>query len=616
MAELNIINKIIGIMPLNKHTRDITIMKHNYIRQKINCMPDDITPENIKLFNINNIDQETDIIKLSCENSNAGLKEFNCKKILESILTDAVNQKYIFKKNADRSFKLQKLVLHTFNNMIDIYKNEKKIPENNIYFIYKGGSYLRIIYDEYKNEVDSNSNFKFLSEFLRGHSKWFKKGDSDYSLLINPNLQNFNEIYCELNILSSFCLLYIREELYKNYHIYFGVDKAQFGLSSENLSSIMNNMNNMLSNINKNPECGKYSDIAKFRSIQYFDEIYDDNYVTDDFEDQKAIVDYDKIQHKFHGRFDFIVFKNNNDSYYRQILKNKNVIYLSINDTNDYDKSHFCLQRLKINFNLTFDEIQKKESSKFTKTNENLNINLAAELIDVSIPKKNDYDLNLIFSDPSVFIEKKKFECDVAVEKIDSITVNSYSLYGFFIDLSIMMFAQHTPWTIVKKDKRIMRYVVLLMLINYRHNKNSIENFNEFYELFKNISIQKINIIGDQINTSEIRNILLQIENFIKIKIKDEILLRMIKKFIDIYISYINRIDISNYNNYNNVIKDFEAAFNINILPAVEWDIIEESYLLNDDQFNYCDMPVLFGGKKNEYIYKYIKYNNKIKNIY
>jgi len=621
--------------------------------------------------------QETNLFKLHpndmiLANTENALEEFNCKKKLEAILTNTINTSVVFKKNVDQSERLQLLIIGTMNKTLKSYRERTKLNPDDVRFIYKGGSFLNILYNKYLNEIAGKKGYDYgegntrpysLLLFLNNNSKWFDKGDSDYSLLINPKLPNFYDIYCDLNKLVYFCLLYIREEIKSNYEKYFAtttknpageVEKNKFGLSTNNLKIMLENMNTVLQSDIKlsNPlqKCGEWANIEKITELSYFDIVYPKSNVS--IEMQRKLL-----------RRDFTVYKSEDKSYlkYLNIPTGGNIngenIFLSINDTNKFNKSNFCLQRLKINFRINYNNVDRTPGEK----------NLASELVDISVPKHDDHDMNQIFDHTDLFLktteftmvmdakenmsevrisplinkisgetvvdynkrledaesretpEHYKMRCDSAIcaikrdglPVIHTLNVDSLSLSGFFLDTSLMLFVQKKPWTIDKGEKRVKRFLVLFILIIYEGSNDNPDYFNTLYNHIKKLLTCSL-LELDKINEEFKR----EINKKTNMKTtKNQKLAKIINYFLDIYSTYIYGKIQSNEETSYLRLRDFIGT-ELGRFGGLKADHIKEIFCKdNKDGYDMCDnVDFLTGGKYN-YKYKFKKYLDKIKQL-
>lgn len=577
-------------------------------------------PHNINLFELKRKDK-----RMNVPGNESTMEQFECKKRFDMISTEAINTTYIFSKTSEKSGKLQDLVLNTINKIIDEYIKLNPIFENQIIFIYKGGSQLRRIFDSYSGKIVGDSRFDFLLRFFQRNSRWFNKGDADYSVLINPNLnpEQFNKAYCDINVLIYFGLLYIRDSIENDLEYYLGPNS---GLTDHQLKEMLRKMNKIADHQHKLEKCGKYSRIINISHLSYFDH----NVKLNESIDNPNI----NMDPK---RVDFAIHKDTEgNSYFRPLGYNKKNIFYSINDTNKFGNSHFCLQRLKINLKARC-EIEKNPikydiaERNFTLGNTNPEAqslsssfehieereytleNFPSELVDISIPKQDDHDLHLIYSDLYLFIEKVNLS--IYKENYEhKINFNSYSLYGFFVDICVALFSTKL-WEAPKVEKRIPRFLILVVLMCFNSDRTNLDRFNYLFNEFKNIIIYNIEVIDGQPQIQGLIDKINTYKNYLRHTIKDVNFANAIVHFEALYIPYINSLTTQNLNSHKNIIRKIDDE-----LSSVKTYDDSDFYVLDDfnfyDEWDYMaqdDDEILFGGNKISYKSKYLKYIHKSK---
>jgi len=108
---------------------------------------------------------------------------------VKGICTDIVVNDFFY---SDESlFKFLILVYNTFEETINRYLKLHSLKENDIFFTFKGGNILRIVYKELILELP-NKVSKNLTDFYKN---FFKRSDADFSIYINPKLTNYQHIY-------------------------------------------------------------------------------------------------------------------------------------------------------------------------------------------------------------------------------------------------------------------------------------------------------------------------------------------------------------------------------------------------------------------------------------
>lgn len=427
------------------------------------------------------------------KNVDLGQEESLCKKNFADIMTDFVSSEKVFNdKNMVYITRFQYLVIETYKIAINKYlyyldkKYKKRFNRNNdIFFTYKGGTTMKILFEKYRSIFEGVNNFKDIS------SK-FKRSDSDYSIFINPNItDNLNnniylEVYKDINKISIVCLTYIKKYIKEHNNEIVPLEL----INDEDIRDIIERMNNKLDDIKTNYE-GDYNFCHKFRKIhsiigmsyfgkQYFTDGEQIQSLTDDKIDGS-------IQNINNTDLQFTEFRDNgyvstkrtnfcltwdlhdkNNRYINPLpdtidIYNNDDIYISINETNEYPvdelnmqlgETQFCLQRIKINFIAYYKvlNIDSTYSYGFFKC--------PSELVDVSIMKRASVDLHKVYE--HIELEFKKY----GYQNEDlHVTYKSYTTYGHISDLCNILFSQFRfPWLAGKYEKRLIRVLFFVFL--------------------------------------------------------------------------------------------------------------------------------------------------------
>ncbi len=261
--------------------------------------------KNEHTIEINNITEEdkksgTSYLDKKIENSKL---EFKYKKeFFMDEITDYINSKKVFSDdNLTKVIRYQYLINSITIKTVKLYCERENINENDIIFMYKGGTMMKVIYETYKN----------LGLHIDDFKDYFKRSDSDYSILINPNFPDdqYYKIYKDLMNISLYILKLIKKIL--NDNINFFLDKDKFTeIEMENMVELMNNKLIKFKNETKdeNNISLQIKNIKKFIGVSIFDK----NYICKNIENE---------------------YKNNNINYY-SFSKNENR-----NDVDIYDKN-------------------------------------------------------------------------------------------------------------------------------------------------------------------------------------------------------------------------------------------------------------------------------------
>ncbi len=443
------------------------------------------------------------------------LETFAQKKKFYDVNTDFIAKKKIFnEKNQTTIFYFQYLVNNLFNKIINEYSKTNNLIDQ-LYFIFKGGTSMKIMYEKYKTLLINNHNlFNHLNNF-------FGRSDSDYAVLLSQKLDKdkYNFHYYNLNKIIFNCLKKINEFINNNLEKILPLNT----ITIDDMKELVVEYNKILSKDRQ--ENGK---LLPERELTYFDKvkeiigvrIYDKVYVDETKLPTSTITtggNYNKLNLFMTGgesvlnKFEITHFlKEDNTMPVNPLKKKKKLaelkpyakkpiekqsfyitlvnvdgnflasnvkidndklpsydsgIYQYANETNRYKASeekeyytYFTLHRVKINIILYYKTFDNK-IGQFT---------APAELIDVPITLFEDY-------------KSKNLDLANVVKKYiytlnnKSLQFNSYTLYGFIDDIfKALYFEQKFPWGDVKYDKKINR-VLFLLLMYCLNNFNNVE---------------------------------------------------------------------------------------------------------------------------------------------
>lgn len=433
---------------------------------------------------------------------NEDFKGFMNKFVINNLLQD-VNLK----------MKFLNLVSQTFNTIIDNYNKKNNLSnENAVIFLYKGGNLLRIFYKKFLSNFKNNSTInvnQIVDDIFAGE---FGKSDDDYTILINPNLQNFDKIHSDMVYLSYVCLEIIRDQLQVDREYYFDyfkmplyekkvtLIKALKKAIDENSFKSLSNPESPYYNYEivgillddvyapvppKNQSVEKYLDIINepYPQIKYMAELYPIKYPSLEsvrnfkkFEDDTDVIEHITSSKKNDS---FIVpYDSNQAAIYSPKTRTKNMIYVSHNNiliTDDPSAiTSFVLNRNKINSFLYL------KNSGFGKPDDLVYVSAPGELVDVTIGNHEDYGLAYMYkTDLMHNLADYIFTYDDC-----QFVTKGYSFDYLIHDLENMLFGQtdNKPWLDKKYEKRLKR----LLLLGYL---KSLVKYGpeETEELFSNI---------------------------------------------------------------------------------------------------------------------------------
>ncbi len=569
-----------------------------------------------KIFNNYNVEERNILNKedgvIFSESSDETEKKrqftlMQCKKRFLDLMTSMVAKEVCFTdKNQTFVAKFQLLVNTVYNTNLTNYINYRrkqgaKLNDNDILFLYKGGTTMKILYDKYK-KILLNKGF---NEFFNDLPKEFERSDSDYTILINPSIQrkknniSFERVYYDINVISYHCL-----DILRNYFNFFPNFFVPLNLITDDIIlNKLTEMNTVLDKIKReNPECTNVANINRFIGISYLNKdvfVETENLPTE--LDTTFLASNDAITSPRYQDFlrnhktptqvpDFIMsLTNTNNKYYKKINPDKkDNIYLSMNESNEYNNNgvlaYFSLHRLKINFVAYY--ISNDNKIGF--------FDCPSELIDVSILKKQATGLPLFYSHADKEFKVYKYENP----KLE-FQFKSYSIYGHINDLIFTLFdVSKYPWDDAKYKKRIRRlmfFIVMEIIINVKNETQ-----------MKNLLILIKSLINDGTNLNKNNNTYLRrlntsiINRLYTIKLSDNVHFACIG-FFERLVKLMNPFYLGEngpqFNKFMLDIKSLLDLLDVANLPDIT-DLTENSLIK------------LLGGQ-DEYYLKYLKYKAK-----
>jgi hypothetical protein len=541
------------------------------------------------------------------ENNSNGRNIFNQKKIFYNLLTDFIASEKIYTDDKqDTIFLFQYLVNVFFNTFIKLYKDKNNYDDSDLFFIYKGGTVIQILYKKYIDLFDN-------ADFLSAYDDNFKRSDSDYSIFINKKKFNddnsYNKIFYDMNILTYNILEKIKDML-----LDLKIGKQILPLhtiTSDELKKKLDIINKTLRE--RKGELDFFDDVDEFIGLTLNDITYMAKSIPDNFNIHRIEDKYDKEDENNYNSLskkEDVFYKNKKVSVNRQgffvstieergssktkiIMINdqaanivSNGIYTYFNQTNRYTRSgsgndynDFTLHRMKINCILYY-----KTKADQTNGVKYGFINCPGELIDVPIAKFDDYKVDKQSEHVNKYYKNYLNENKIYSKKL---SFKSYSLEGFIDDLLLTFTEVNLPWELDKYKKKLIRLTLLILLLLYNeYNKDYKENLIKFCEEY----------ISYLSNSTTDYNFLLNYKINNKKQMKEDDLIKLyIDYFCLVKTKITNSKDKEEYDNMIKIIKDDFDKF-IDYLKNHQGNIIS----------NYNE-----NNEKVPYLKKYLKYKNK-----
>jgi len=538
---------------------------------------------------------------------------FNQKKIFYNLVTDFIASEKIYTDDKqDEIFLFQYLVNTFFNTFIKLYNDKNKYNDTDLFFLYKGGTVMQILYKKYIDLFDN-------PYFLRAYAANFKRSDSDYSIFINNQTfyqpDQYNKIFYDMNILTYNILGKIKNILTDN-----KIGKYILPLTtitSDDLSSTLIKVNKTLNS--EREKLNLFKDVDKFigltlNDITYMNESIPENFSIHRLEDKNGNEDTVNISKKEEMFYTNKKVSVNRQGFFVSTIKDRispktkiimindqagniddqanndsNGIYNYFNQTNRFSRSgtsqefnDFTLHRMKINCILYY-------KTKAAQTNGVVKygfFNCPGELIDVPIAKINDYKLEKQSTHVHKYYKNYLNENKIYSKNL---IFKSYSLEGFIDDLVLTFTEVNLPWELDKYNKKLNRLSLLVLLLLYNeYNKDYRVNLIDFCEKY-------IAYLSDTSNDySHLLNYKINTKKELK---KDELVNLYIKYFCEVKNKIKSKDDRFKYNEMIQTIKDVFDNF-IKYLKSSKG----QGNIISDyDKDN----------EKVPYLKKYLKYKKK-----
>ena len=388
-------------------------------------------------------------------------------KELKGVMTDLVV--YEFLNTSKQLCRFISTVYNTFNEAIKLYNSHMNLSDANVFFVYKGGNILRFV----SNQVFYNMPGQVKNDLIAYYRDSFKKSDADFTIYINPALENFDKIFNDMTNLAYLLHNHLRNLFFANPTEYFNFYNLSLTAKEELLLKYLGKLNES-EVIKQQIIPGSYVSLKLPSTSAYFTEKQTNlKYIPkSDFEivfNKKANIlnsadpnDPDRISSV--ARFSLKpIHLQQFDNLELSDLGHKQLpIYgdiwqseflISVNRTTSFMVSggliSFNLIRSKISFNaerISGDQIILDK--------------LDGELIDVSITNKGDYVVEKFFTNPDKHIMEYKLEEDDC-----TVSFRAYSIEYLIGDLENILFVQNAyPWDDPKYIKRLKRLLFMYYL--------------------------------------------------------------------------------------------------------------------------------------------------------
>lgn len=408
-------------------------------------------------------------------------------KEAQGIVTDIVIDEFL--KESDKMFNFMRTICILFNDSIDLYCEKmglkKTVREGNsyvlgdIYFMYKGGNVLRLLFNEFRknlsNKVSNIARDKFAN--------FFKKSDSDFSIIINPELPNYDMVYDDMIRLSYIIQKLVRDKIFNK--IPNGDSNDVFSYIEYNdakkmvvLKKVFEDMKSMNSITDPNNELFYGANILK---VKIFSESFGINgYKKEETNSSKKDMILDILNKKTPSGDRILgTYFYSEDKYVYPISINKGLDFIRGGEEN-LIRVKFALVRTKLNMEVSFIKNGKEDFK-----------NIGGELIDCTVMHRLTHNLDTLEKYEK---GKKKMTHYILSNGSENILFHGYNLDGLIKDLELILFIdKDKPWEDLKYKKRINRLFFLYMVDLFETIK-TLEKRKELIDKFRTYIINDINL--------------------------------------------------------------------------------------------------------------------------
>jgi hypothetical protein len=386
---------------------------------------------------------------------------------LKDTFTDFVND--VILNNENSLFNFLYIITSLFQDAISIYKRSKDLKENDIFFILKGGNVLRFVAKNFLFNISGGTT----DILLNFYKNFFKRSDADFSIVINPALQDYENIFNDMSLLTYNLLKHIQSIFELNKTRFFEWYKYDNEGKKALIHDLFNNIQELDFSKNDTWKTRTITSVA-FENISYDDESIYKN-------PQDIAV---RFKERYNLKTDTVLWPIDNTN---------EEIYVSYNEALSFMKDRlikFNLIRAKYGFTVHYHDTIKNTPEI---------ISIGGELIDVSIGHRDDEFVNKFYD--TVKKNISLFELKISDRKI--FKFRSYSILYLFKDLYRILFIDvDYPWKDSKYVKRLNRlfYIGYIdLFVKFPDNKKRLDYLNLLLEII--LSIEKL--LSDETNNKD-----------------------------------------------------------------------------------------------------------------
>lgn len=370
---------------------------------------------------------------------------------LKSVATDIVVNEFF--KTDSSLYQFLAITSRSFERMLSLYAQREGISGKDLFFVYKGGNILRIISKEFLLELP-NSATRELDEYYRA---FFKRGDADFGIYINPYLEDYEKVFHDVTMLSYLLQAKLRMMFSENMMKYFDFFRFNKEYQQILLRPYLDQFNQAK---------GFENQFIDFRIGDASSKGMTFNYVT---EPDQAI--------------DFI---NKNEDWMTQvrdaailnIFDSKTEMKITHNNALDFAGEK---KGVRMKFNLTrtkfFFTLLKVDGT---------TRNVGGELIDVGVSHRSTSSTDHFFENVNQYITTYR----LSYKNVCDLKFMAYSMKYLIHDLEDILFDQKPyPWTVMKYEKRLNRYIYMHFINIFIQMENGTEKRDILQDLLRKIFI-------------------------------------------------------------------------------------------------------------------------------
>lgn len=370
---------------------------------------------------------------------------------LKNVATDLVVNEFF--KSEDSLYNFLSYVYVAFEKVLDKYIIARALKPRDVFFLHKGGNILRIVSKEFLLELPSSAT-REITDF---YANFFKRGDADFAIYVNPYLKDYDNIFHELTLVSYLLQDGIRKHFAQNLMQYFDI----FRFNQEYQRSLFR----------------PYLDL--FNNSEGFENMFTDFKIGElsafgkDFE----YANNPDVTMKF-IREDENWLKPVRRAAIKEIKSNLGIMTVTHNNALDFVGGN---EEVREKFNLT----RTKFIFTLLQTNGRTR-NVGGELIDVGIQHR------LASSTAGFFklVDQYVATYTMNYKNITEFTFNSYSIKYLTYDLENILFVQRPkPWVDRKYDKRLNRLAYMHFIDIFVKLENAQEKISILRSIIDTLSV-------------------------------------------------------------------------------------------------------------------------------